>query len=121
MFFHSVTSILLAVFFDTNTIKSPTGPRLLLDSTALHCSAGCQANPAISRAMVLSSPNGMSFPHSVGTSGSVHRPNQVSDWTSTLARLDCTALLCWMPAHPYYYEIVLGVGKDECGAKTYLG
>ncbi len=37
--------------------------------------------------------------------------NQVSDWTSTLARLDCTALLCWMPAHPYYNEIVLGVGK----------
>jgi hypothetical protein len=32
------------------------------------------ANPAISRAMVLSSPNRMSFPHSVGTSGSVHRP-----------------------------------------------
>ena len=23
--------------------------------------------------------------------------NQVSDWTSTLARLDCTPLLCWMP------------------------
>ena len=87
--------------------------------------AGClenyYANPAISRAMVLSSPNGMSFPHSVGTSGSVHRPNQVSDWTSTLARLDCTTLLYWMPAHPYYYEIVLGVGKDECGAKTCLG
>ena len=26
-------------------IKSPTGPRLLLDSTALHCSAGCQPPP----------------------------------------------------------------------------
>ena len=27
-------------------IKSTTGPRLLLDSTALHCSAGCQPKPA---------------------------------------------------------------------------
>jgi hypothetical protein len=26
---------------------------------------------------------------------------QVSDWTSTLAQLNCTALLCWMLAHTY--------------------
>ena len=26
-------------------VKSPTGPRLLLDSTALHCSAGCRPTP----------------------------------------------------------------------------
>ena len=26
-----------------------------------------------------------------------------------------------MPAHPYYYKIVLGVGKDECGAKNLPG
>ena len=71
--------------------------------------------------MVLVTYHGMSLLIPCYTSGSVHRPNQVSDWTSTLARLDCTTLLYWMPAHPYYYEIVLGVGKDECGAKTCLG
>ncbi len=36
---------------------------------------------------------------------------QVSDWTSTLARLDCTTLLFRMPAPTYYYtKTVLGVG-----------
>ena len=60
--------------------------------------------------MVLLTQTGMSYPHSVVTLQSVHRPNQVSDWTLTLARLDCTALLYWMP--PTYYNItsVLGVG-----------
>jgi hypothetical protein len=36
-----------------NTIKSPTGPRLLLDSTALHCSAGCQPPPTTTQETVL--------------------------------------------------------------------
>jgi hypothetical protein len=133
-------------------IKSPTGPRLLLDSTALHCSAGCHptycyytyatrcgvrihvvpkpawVSPAQPRlppdskvvhwlkggewALLMLLPtrqsaehgavepqNGMSFPHSMSPLPSVHRPNQVPDWTSTLAQLDCTTLLCWMPPH----------------------
>jgi hypothetical protein len=54
--------------------------------------------------------HGMSFPHSVSPSPSVHRPNQVSDWTSTLARLDCTiALLDASPHLPL--QTVLDVGE----------
>ena len=34
-------------------IKSTTGPRLLLDSTALHCSAGCQPPPTTTQETVL--------------------------------------------------------------------
>ncbi len=148
------------------SIKSPTGPRLLLDLTALHCSAGCQPPPTTTKqyqvwercqcgaknlpGLVPRDPgspltqkvvhwlklkggewallytmltrqsaehgavepqNGMSFPHSMSPSPSVHHPNQVSDWTSTLARLDCTKLLCWMPAPTYYYKTVPGVGE----------
>ncbi len=29
---------------------------------------------------------------------------QVSDWTLTLARLNCSTLLCWMSAPTYYYK-----------------
>ncbi len=42
-------------------------------------------NPAAQQSMVLSTQNGMSYPHSEIMSQSVHRPNQVSDWTLTLA------------------------------------
>ena len=34
-------------------LKSATGPRLVLDSTALHCSAGCRPRPAPKRNYVL--------------------------------------------------------------------
>ncbi len=131
-------------FIFCGALKSPTGPWLLLNLTALHCSAGCQPthttkdctrcgggwvwcqklpgfvprnpgspltwkvihcllggewallnycySPNNKQSMVLSKPNGMSFSHFMITkSQSVHRPNQVSDWTLTLAWLDCTA------------------------------
>ncbi len=153
-------------------VKSPTGPQLLLNSTALHCSAGCQPPPTTTKTVLgvgevsvwcqklvprdpgspltqkvvhwlkggewallytmltpqsaehgaVKPQNGMSFPHSVCPLPSVHCPNQVSDWTSTLAWLDCTTLLCWMPAPTYYYKNSTRCGRGvSVVPKTCLG
>ncbi len=94
--------------------------------TATCCLENYYANPAISRAMVLSSPNGMSFPHSVGTSGSVHRPkenkNSLQNSVILSARLASSPVqslaLCISPFILFYWLIALGIG-GQSGLHSY--